>query len=33
MNNDFDEDEFLDFKKINGSLGDIEDRLNKLIND
>ena len=33
MNNDFDEDEFLDFQKINGSLGDIEDRLNKLIND
>ena len=33
MNDDFDEDEFLDFQKINGSLGDIEDRLNKLIND
>jgi hypothetical protein len=33
MNDDFDEDEFLDFQKINGSLGDIEDRLNRLIND
>ena len=33
MNDDFDEDEFLDFQKINGSLGDIEDRLNQLIND
>lgn len=33
MNDDFDEDEFLDFQKINGSLGDIENRLNQLIND
>ena len=30
---DFDEDEFLDFKKMNGSLGLIEDELNKLLGD
>jgi hypothetical protein len=29
----FDEDEFLDFKKINNSLGDLEDELSKLLGD
>jgi len=30
---DFNEDEFLDFKKINNSLGDLEDQLSKLLGD
>jgi hypothetical protein len=30
---DFDEDEFLDFQKVNGSLGLIEEELNKLLGD
>jgi hypothetical protein len=30
---DFNEDEFLDFKKINNSLGDLEDELSKLLGD
>ena len=30
---DFDEDEFLDFQKVNGSLGIMEEQLNKLIRD
>ena len=30
---DFDEDEFLDFQKINGSLGIMEEELNKLLGD
>ena len=29
----FNEDEFLDFKKINNSLGDLEDQLSKLLGD
>jgi hypothetical protein len=34
LNDDnFDEDEFLDFKKINNSLGDLEDELSKLLGD
>jgi hypothetical protein len=32
-NDDFDEDEFLDFQKVNGSLGLMEDQLNKLLGD
>ena len=30
---DFNEDEFLDFKKINNYLGDLEDQLSKLLGD
>ena len=30
---DFDEDEFLDFRKINESLGDMDDELSKLLGD
>jgi hypothetical protein len=30
---DFDEDEFLDFRKINESLGDMDDQLSKLLGD
>ena len=33
LNDDFDEDEFLDFQKVNGSLGLMEDELNKLLGD
>jgi hypothetical protein len=33
LNDDFDEDEFLDFQKVNGSLGLIEEELNKLLGD
>jgi hypothetical protein len=29
----FDEDEFLDFQKINESLGDMDDQLSKLLGD
>ena len=29
----FDEDEFLDFRKINESLGDMDDQLSKLLGD
>ena len=30
---DFDEDEFLNFQKVNGSLGDMDDQLSKLLGD
>lgn len=33
MDDDFDEDEFLDFQKVNGSLGIIEEQLSKLLKD
>ena len=33
IDDDFDEDEFLDFQKVNGSLGLLEKELNKLIKD
>ena len=33
LKDDFDEDEFLDFQKVNGSLGLIEDQLHKLLGD
>ena len=33
MEDDFDEDEFLDFQKINSSLGDMDDQLSKLLGD
>jgi len=32
-NDNFDEDEFLDFQKINESLGDMDDQLSKLLGD
>ena len=33
MEDDFDEDEFLDFQKVNSSLGDLDDQLSKLLGD
>jgi hypothetical protein len=33
MEDDFDEDEFLDFQKVNNSLGDLDDQLSKLLGD
>ncbi len=33
IDNDFDEDEFLDFQKVNNSLGVVEDQLSKLLDD
>ena len=33
LKDDFDEDEFLDFQKVNGSLGLMEEELNKLLGD
>jgi hypothetical protein len=33
MEDDFNEDEFLDFQKVNSSLGDLDDQLSKLLGD
>jgi hypothetical protein len=33
MEDNFDEDEFLDFQKVNSSLGDLDDQLSKLLGD
>jgi len=33
IEDDFDEDEFLDFQKVNSSLGDLDDQLSKLLGD